>query len=314
MALPIYSEVSNFSLKKNEIKKLDFLLSCVFITDNLSSSIESLNSIYSFINESKHNVELIIINLDKITYNYEKLFSTFPFVRILFIKGKVKIKDLFLLGIEEARSKNVLFLNQDFEIINLDFELINPYISELSFGIVIPLIFNEEEEIIPNTVKMNYNKGLLTTNSIDIIETTIYSLYAKYFCFIVNKNIFIENMELYDYENEDYFLLELGYKIWKNGFTITQARNFKVVYKGNEKEDIQLSNELEYIIFNLRNISNHINTKGRFFYLLLTMIKKFLLLDFNYISSIKKAKKRKKEHYPVEDFEIMSIINKEITS
>ncbi len=309
MALPVYSEISNFSFKKNEVKKFNFSLSCVFITNNLSSSIESLNSLYSIISSNKQSIELLIINLDKITYNYDTIFATFPFVRILFVKDKVSIKDIFLLGVEEAIAKNILFLKQDYEILSLDLDMLNLYLSEMNFGIVLPLIFNENEEIIPNIVKLNYKNGLLTTNSNDIVGTAEPSLYPKYFCFIINKNAIFSDLDIFDYENEDYFLLELGYRLWKNGFVISQARNFKVFYN-YEKSDIDLSDDSEYLIFNLRNINSSSLTKGRNLFILKSMLKNVFKLNFNYVKKLNKSKKEKK-HFPVEDLEILSIINKD---
>lgn len=308
MALPVYSEVSNFSFKKNEVKKYNFLLSCVLITNNLSSSIESLNSLYSIISNNKQNIELIIINLDKITYNYETIFSTFPYVRILFVKDRVSIKDIFLLGVEEAIAKNILFLKQDYEILSLDLDMLNLYLSEINFGIVLPLIFNENEEIVPNIIKLNYKNGLLTTSSDDIVGTAEPSLYPKYFCFIINKNAIFSDLDIFDYENEDYFLLELGYRLWKNGFVISQARNFKVFYN-YEKSDIDLSDNLEYLIFNLRNINSSSLTKGRSLFILKSILKNVFKLNFNYIKKLNKSKDKK--HFPVEDLEILSIINKD---
>ncbi len=311
MALPIYSEISNFSFKKNEVKRINVSLSCIFITDNLSSSIDSLNSLYSIISTNKQNIELIIINLDKITYNYDTIFSTFPFVRILFIKDKISIKEIFYLGIEEAIAKNILFLKQDYEILGLDLDIINIYLSEINFGIISPLIFNENEEIVPNIIKIEYKNGLLTTWSTDIVGTGISSLYPKYFCFIINKNAILSDLDIYNYENEDYFLLELGYRLWNSGFTTTQARNFKVFYNQN-KPDIDLSFDLEYLIFNLRNIKTHSLTVGRWTFILRAMLKNLFKLDFNSISKLTKSKKERKKYFPIEDLEILSIINKDI--
>ncbi|MCX7820232.1 MAG: hypothetical protein N2258_00980 [Brevinematales bacterium] len=311
MALPVYSEISNFSYRKNEIRKFNFSLSCVFITTNLSSSIESLNSLYSLISKNKQNIELIIINLDKITYNYDTIFTTFPFVRIFFVKDKATIKEIFHLGIEEAFAKNILFIKQDYEILSLDLDMLNIYLSEISFGIIQPLIFNENEEIVPNIVKITYKEGLLTTYSTDIVGADIPSLYPKYFCFIINKNAIFSDLDLYDYENEDYFLLELGYRLWKNGFTVTQARNFKAFYM-EEKDDIDISNDLEYLIFNLRNIKYHSLSAGRGFFIFKAILKNFLKLNLNYISKLRKSKKQIKKHFPIEDLEILSIINKDI--
>ena len=314
MALPVYSEISNFSIGDFS-KKLGFSLSVVFLTDNLSSSIEPLNSIYKFTSTAKFNCELIIINLDKITYNYDVIFSTFPFVRILFPNEKTNLTSLFKLGIGESHSKNILFLDQNFTIVNFNLDILNIYLSETSFGIITPLTLNEKEEIIPNIIKTDVKNGFLTTFSMDIKGTAISSLYPKYFCFIINKNAFLSNLDLYDYKDEKYFLLELGYKIWKMGFIITQARNFKVIYSGKEYPDFIINDELEYLIFNLRNITFKKLKKGRKRVLIKFILKRLFLLDLKYISTIYKTIKeikKKKNEAPIEDSAILTIINNDI--
>ncbi|MGC8765903.1 MAG: hypothetical protein ACP5QT_08490 [Brevinematia bacterium] len=314
MGIPVYSEISNFSTG-NLSKKRAFSISIVFLTDNLSASIEPLNSIYKFISNTKFSYELIIINLDKISYNYDVIFSTFPFVRILFPQEKANYGSLFKIGISESLSRNILFLNQDFRILNFNLDILNIYFSETSFGIIIPLILNEKEEIIPGVVKMDVKKGFLTTFSMDIKGTAISSLYPKYPCFIINKNAFLSNPDFYDYTDEKYFLLELGYKVWKAGFIITQARNFKVLYSGMEYPDLNISDELEYLVFNLRNITLKTFKRGRKILLLKFILKRLILLDFKYISrlmtTIKETKKIKDES-PVEDSAILTIINNDI--
>ena len=104
-------------------------------------------------------------------------------------------------------------------------------------------------------------------------------------------------------------MLELGYRLWKNGFVISQARNFKVFYN-YEKSDIDLSDDSEYLIFNLRNINSSSLTKGRSLFILKSMLKNVFKLNFNYVKKLNKSKKEKK-HFPVEDLEILSIINKD---
>ncbi len=314
MAIPVYSEISNFSIT-NFSKKESFFISVVFITDNLSSSIESLNSIYKFISKKKSNCELIIINLDRITYNYDTIFSTFPFVRIFFPQEKANLKDLFRLGINESLSKNILFLNQKFSIINLDLDILNIYLSESSFGIIVPLVISQKEEIIPNIIKMDIKNGFLNTFSMDIKGTTISSLYPKYFCFIINKNAFLSNLDLYEYENEKYFLLELGYRIWKMGFIITQTRNFKVVFSEKEYPDITKNEEIEYFIFNIRNITDNKLKRGRMWKMTLFMLKKLVFFDFSSVLKIYRIKREIRKNRiipPIEDSAILTIINKDI--
>lgn len=314
MEFPVYSEISNYS-KVDFPKKNYFSLSILFITDNLSSSIETLNSVYNCISTSKTPYELIIINLDKISYNYDTIFSTFPFVRILFPQDNANLVHLFKLGINEAHSKNILLLNREFTIVNFNLDILNIYLSESSFGIIIPLIFNEKEDIIPGITKMEIKKGLLKTFSMDIKGTAISSLYPKYPCFIINKNAFLSNPDLSNYNDEKYFLLELGYRIWKSGFIITQARNFKVNYYGKEYEDIDTNEELDYIIFNIRNINFKKLVKGRWLILFRIILRKLISFDINYISKLiltLKEMKKNRHYAPIEDSAILTIINKDM--
>lgn len=313
MSIPVYSEVTNIeSARKSTLPP--FALSIVFITEDISSSLESLNSIFNFLKSTRQPCELIIINLDKATYQYETIFSIFPFVRILFPQEKISKRSLILLGLNEAKSKNVLFITEKFVIKNLNLNILNLYLDETSFGIIIPLIYDTDGKIIPGIVKAEIKNGLIHTRSFDILGTTIPSLYPKYFCFIINRSIFLTEIDLYNYTDENFLLMELGYIVWKKGFIITQARNFKVIYSGMEIGDIPENYlDVSYLIFNIRNINSKKLKEGRTFRIFYIIIKALFTGNFEFLKRFFEEKKFAKNKcvYPIEDSAIFTIINKE---
>jgi len=315
MKLPVYSEVSNIDTKK--IYRKDFKLSVILVVRDLTLSLNTLNSIYNSLSQSKKPYELIIINTDKTTYQYDTIFNTFPFVRILFPAEKLNIKEIIFLGIQEAKSSNILFLNDEFVIKNLNIDILSIYLSESSFGILLPLIYDESENIIAGIVKSEFKKGFLCTFSLDIVGAIISSLYPKYFCFILNKNVFYGDFQLNDYKDENVILLELGYLVWKKGFIITQARNFKVKYSGKITRDFSIDNlkisEVDYVLFNIRNITSRKLVKGRFLKVISIIIKSIFSLNFEVAKTlIREILTKNKNIYPVEDFSIFTIINKDL--
>ncbi len=319
MNLPVYTELSNFSTRVNG-KKITTDISVVLIINSGSDPVDIINSVFQTLSKTRYKGEFILINMDKAGYQYDKLLSAFPVMRVLLPKNKINLKDAIALAVAESLSNNILFVDENCIIRALSLEVLEMYLSETSFGILIPLLINEKEEVIPNVIKGDISDGFINTISMDIVGTAVTSIYPKYFCFILNRDAYLSrNIEISDYDNPQYTLLELGYKFWKEGFIITQARNFKIQYYGEPVKDISEDySERDYFLFNLSNIIGREAAKGRGKIILWTLFKLILSLrlkKFAVLINILKNNGKFRENIvskPVEDFTIISIINKDI--
>jgi hypothetical protein len=314
MKVPVYTELSNFAIRKNG-KKLHTEISIVMLLNRLSKPIEVINSIYNFAVESEHKIEVIIINIDKEGYNYEKLLKNFPVLRVLLPKESISIKDAIALALGETLSDNVMFINEHFKLKSLDMDLIKRYFQDPHFGAVIPVITDENKENVPNIVKASIDSGFISSITVDIKGTSIASLYPKYFCFIVNRSLFISrDIELSDYGNEDYCLLEIGYRIWKEGYFIIQAPSFKAQYMSIPKGDIRYSPlDNDYMRFNYENITDENIVRGRKRKIMKLAMKFIITFRFKkaakLIGFIKPVKS--KSELPVDDATVITTINKD---
>jgi len=319
MNLPVYTELTNFSTRIGG-KKVTTEISIALIVSSNSDPVQTINSIYQFLSKMQKPAEFIFLNLDKEGYKYDKLLATFSSMRILLPQREISFSEAINICIQESLSRNILFLDDRFKILSLDLEILQMYLSENSFGCLIPLIVNEKNEVIPNIIKGGIQKSYINTISTDIIGTAISSLYPKYFCFLLNRDAFLSrNISLNEYNSNQYVLLELGYKLWKEGYIITQVRNFKVSYSGPTLADIgkDFYNE-DFIRFNYGCLSDRNILKYRWkdtIQLFLSLLIRFhLRLISVLLKVIKKSKEVQKENLtkPVEDFTIFSIINKDI--
>ncbi len=319
MKLPVYTELSNFSTRVNG-KKISMDISIVLIVHSFSDPVQTINSIYQLLSTTKSKAEFILVNLEKEGYKYDRLLSTFPVMRVILAGDRITIKDAIAISISESLSKNILFIDDDFIIKSMNLEVLNMYLSESGFGMLIPLISDEKNEVVPNVVKGNVKNGFINTISTDIIGTAISSLYPKYFCFILNRDAVISrDIELSDYKDPVYTILELGYKLWKEGYIITQARGFKAVYLKSPAGDISKDiDNPDYLLFNLSNITHKDLIKGRVLKLIGIIFRSLFRLKIKNIGIINNIMKKTKEirrnniSKPVEDFTIFSIINRDI--
>ena len=147
-------------------------------------SVETINSIYSFITGVSYKSEIIIVNIDKEGYKYDRLLSNFPALRILLPQEKIPLKDAFFLAAQESLSKYILFIDESFKIRSIDMELLETYLQEQNFGIILPVITDAKDDTIPNIMKGSVSEGFLTTISVDMKGIALSSLYSKYLCFI----------------------------------------------------------------------------------------------------------------------------------
>lgn len=318
MVLPVYTELSNFNSRVNG-KKVEMDFSVVLIINGASDPVNAINSVYQLMAKSKYQIEFIFINTDKEGYKYDKLLSSIPVMRVLLPQDRIGLKEAIKLGTAESLSKNVLFLDEHCVVKTINLEVMEMYLSESSFGMILPLLIDDREVVIPNIVKGEISSGFLKTVSKDIVGTSVTSVFPKYLCFILNRDAFLSrDIEINDYGNPLYTLLDLGYKLWKEGYIISQARIFKVQYLGKIPSDIGMEwDNPDYISFCYRNITTSEAVKGRWrmafllFFRALAFLKiKNLALLAGLIKSRKKLR-QKNQSKPVEDFSIISIINRD---
>jgi hypothetical protein len=319
MQLPVYTELSNFDTRAGG-KRISRDISIVLILDSLSDPVNTINSIYQFVSKKNCRSEFILLNLNKEGYQYDKLLSTFPVMRVILPQEGIKLQDAIAIAAKESLSRNIFFLDENCRIESIQFKVLQMVFSESNFGVLLPLLVSEKTEVIPNIVKGKLKKGFIDTISMDIVGTAIVSLYPKYFCFVMNRDAFLSrNIELHNYEDSRYTLLELGYQFWKEGFIITQARNLKVLYSGETKEDIRedFSNK-DYLFFHFANITSVEARKERWKRNVFALLKSFFGLNWKNISLLwdifKNFKKMRENNLskPIEDLAIFSIINKDI--
>lgn len=315
MKLPIYTELSNFSTRKNG-QKIKCDLSIALIINHLSDPVETINSLYNFVTQTDTLNEIIILNTDKEGYQYEKLMSTFPALRVLIPQDHISLSEAIHLVIEESLSQNILFINDKFKMKALNLEIMQMYFSETYYGAVIPQIVNQDGQTVPNIIKGHIKKDFLETVSLDIKGTSISTLYPKYFCFIMNKNLFNQRqIELYSYEQEKFSLLEIGYRIWQEGFFIFQVSSFKVQLTTETSEDINYKpDDPDYVTFNLLNLSEKPSKKALF----LKMLQLFFTLHFKQLGVLWQASRRiqkiANKNYvpPIGDRQIFESLNKDL--
>lgn len=319
MGLPFYTELSNFSTRQGG-KKIQLDITVALIINSFSDPVNALNSVFQFLSQTRYKAEFILLNLDKDGYKYDKLLSTFPVMRVLLPQGKISLSEGLALIAHESLARNILYLDEHCQVRVMDLEVMDMYLSENSFGAIIPLLQNQAGEVVPNIVKGCVRKGLLSTMSMDIVGTAVSSIFPKYLCFLLNKDAFISrNIEISRYETPHYTLLELGYRLWKEGFIITQARSFKVEYSGEPVNDLPDDPlEPDYIRFNFRNIQSKDMIKGRLFRIVSLCLKALFQFKFAPIAALTEVLRDRVRYQennlnkPIEDFAIFSIINKDI--
>ncbi len=264
MTIPVYTELSNFSVRKAG-NKIQTDLSVGLIIHRDSDPVESINSLYSYISHSSSKIELIIVNMDREGYKYEKLMDTFPALRILLPQEEIDYSQAIELILGESLSEQVLFMDEAVRLQSLDLALLKSYFTQSSFGALVPRVTSNEGEAVPNVVKGSLKLGLLDTISVLMKGSAITSLYPKFACFILSRDTLSKsNIQLNPYSDRRFTLLELGYRLWKQGLMIFQGEKFKVQLVGTPQEDIRQDLEnSDYLLFNYANIHDKKVVKAR---------------------------------------------------
>lgn len=318
MQIPNYTELSNFSTRKNG-QKVEMDLTIAMVLNRLSEPVNTINSIYNYLSNTDDRIEVIIISIDREGYNYDSILKKFPVMRVLLPESLIGVKDIFGLVAQESLGDAILFIDDDFNIQSIDLNIMNDYFAQSTFGVVVPLIRDIEGSIVPNIVKVGLENGFLNTISMDIKGTAITSIFPKYFCFIINRNLLIEwKDDFCEYKDNSFVLLELGYTVWKKGFFVVQAPSFHVEFSGYTKDDIYFDvYNTDYLLFNLININEKKFQKAQKRKIRQILAKLMLTFRFKKTKNILKTIKQASEHnrnigvYPIDDTTVVSVVNKD---
>lgn len=319
MRLPVYTELSNFSVRKGG-KKITADLTVVLFIGRLSDPVDAINSVYGFLSRVPLKCEFIIITADREGYKFDRLLTAFPILRVLLPQGSFTLAETINLAVNEALAPDILFLDEKSSLDHFESEIVEMYLKEANYGMVIPLLQNAQGETVPNIVKGGAAEGFIRTITRDIIGTAVSSLYPKYFCFILNRDAFqLRGIELSEYADSRYTLLELGYRLWKAGFVIVQVRDFRAVYKGIESADIEEDiSSPDYLAFNFSNVTDEKLRRVRRKRALSAIMKNIFSFRFQSIGSLwailRDALGRRKDsgQFVVEDQAIFAILNRDV--
>lgn len=257
MTIPVYTELSNFSVRKAG-SKVQTELTMALIIGRDSDPVDTINSLYSYIKANTARIELIIVNTDREGYKYEKLMDSFPALRILLPQENITYAEALELVLNESLSEQVLFLDQEVRLQSLDLTLLKSYFTQSSFGALVPRVYDAEGEALPNLVKGSLRQGWLDTISVLLKGSAVTSLYPGQACFITRKDLFREpGISLHTYQDRRFTLLELGYRLWKQGYMIFQGEKFKVQLSRPALPDIRMDlDDTDYLLFNYVNITD----------------------------------------------------------
>lgn len=318
MNLPVYTELSNFNVRKGGAKmRTD--LSIVLIVGKLSDPVDTINSVFNYLSNTKHKVEMILVNIDREGYQYDKLLQAIPMLRVLLPQEKIGIREAIWLAAKESLSKDILFIDEQLTLTNIDPDLLSAYLTQSDYGAIIPALVDELDEPVPNIVKASVSGGFIETIAIDIKGAALSSLYPKYFCFILNRDMTLEREIVPDeYDSKQFTLLDLGLKIWRNGYLIFQAPSFKAKLHAAPALDpsFDLTNG-DYVRFNFANLQDKQSSRGRNRRIFGAILKNALTFRFGkaktLAASLAKAQDSagKAPDYPVELNAVFSTINKD---
>jgi hypothetical protein len=319
MELPVYTELSNFSVRKGG-KKAVADLSVVLIADRHFDPVEAINSVFQFVSKSRLRTEFMLISSDREGLKFDRLMATFPAMRVLFPERELKPGEAIALGTVESIAPNVLFMDSQIRIVGMDDEILELYLKEVNYGMVIPLVCGKEDTVLPDVVQGSVEHGFLRTSSRDIVGTAVPSLSAKYFCFILNRDVFVSReIRLTEYGKTSYLLLELGYKLWKEGCRVVQARNFKVHYVGEPLPDIDENlKDADYLSFHFNNLVSRPFTVQRAPRLLRLILASLFTFQWKRIGtlakylSVQRKKAEQDRSKPVDDAAIFAIVNRDM--
>lgn len=318
MKLPVYTELSNFNTRKGGTKiRTD--LSVALIVGQTSDPVDTINSIYEYLSKTKNRVELLLINVDREGYQYDRLLQTIPTMRALIPQEKITVGQAIFLAAQESLSKDVLFIDESLTLTSIDPDLLSAYLTQSDYGAILPVVTDELDEPVPNIVKANLAGGFIDTVAVDIRGAAIASLYPKYFCFVLNRDMLLSrDIELNDYDSKQYLLLELGYKIWRNGFLIFQAPSFKTKLHAVPSLDIAFDIENgDYVRFVYSNLQDKACSRARSRKIRGVLLKNFVTFRFKKAKRLAESLARAQEaaskapEYPLDNAAVFATINKD---
>ncbi len=318
MGIPVYTELSNFSVRKAG-NKVQTDLTISLIINKHSDPVDTINSLYTYVNKSEVKIELLIVNMDREGYKYEKLMDNFPALRVLLPQEEISYWQAMQLIIQESLSEQILFMDESCKLLQMDLVLLRSYFTQSSFGALVPRMVNEHNEAIPNLVKASLRQGFIDTISVILKGSAMTSLYPKVPCFILSKKVFLQReIDLSDYQDRQFLLLELGYRLWKEGLLIFQGEKFKVQLLSDAPEDIREDlNNNDYLLFNFANITDKGATRGRAQRIWKQALLFLVSLRWNklggLIRSIREnsARANKNSEYPIDDSTVFHTVNKD---
>lgn len=319
MELPVYTELSNFSVRKGG-KKASADISVVLISERGTDPVDAINSVYQFVTKTKLRAEFVLLSSDRENYKFDRLLATFPAMRVLMPERELRIEESIRLGAVESVARNVFFIDGNCRAISADDEILEMYLRDDNYGIVLPLLLNRNDAVLPNVVKGAVHHGFIQSASLDIAGTAVPSLSPKYFCFMMNRDVFLSReIRLNRYEDPSFLMLELGYRFWKEGCPVVQVRNLKVHYDGPERQDItENPDDADYLAFHYSNILSSELVKQRRSALIGLALKSLVTLRWKKLGLLTgylmagRRKYEKEYARPVEDTAIFEMINRDM--
>ncbi|URA09641.1 hypothetical protein [Thermospira aquatica] len=313
--IPVYSEISN---RDRDFLKIPKEISVVLYLRPLAHPVDTLNSLYALL-RGHDDRELILIAEEKDAYQYDSLMERFPVLRVIFPEESLSFSQVVRIGCEESFSRMVVFLDDLVRMETLPGEIFSLYFDEPQCGMIVPQWVSEQGENIASQLKLQEKNGFFSTFLEDRIQNALSVFSPLSFCFAIDKEKFLSgSFEIWEYDNPLYTYAELGWRMWKQGLRVIHVRQWKTFFEIERKGEMAFSDEdEEYLLFHVRNISDRKLVKKQQRLLFSLFLRDFLSFrwkqaqKFWYFFQSRKKFSEEMASFPLEDLEILSIINNE---
>ncbi len=313
--VPVYSEISN---RERDFVRMPKEVSLVLYLRPLAHPVDTLNTLYALL-RGHEDRELILIAEEKDAYQYDSLMERFPVLRVIFPEAPLSLSEVLRIGCEESFSRMVVFLDDLVQMETLPTEIFSIYFDEPQCGMIVPQWVSEQGENLPSQVKPREKNGFISTFLEDRIQNALPVLYPLSFCFAVDREKFLSTVcELREYDNPLYTYAELGWRVWKQGWRVIQVRQWKTHSDYALPGEMVFSDEdEEYLLFHVRNISERLLVKKQHRLIFSLFLRDFLALRWKRAQKFWQLLHSRKKFsdelasFPLEDLEILSIINNE---